>query len=54
MLVSAELALRMFLFFCMKLGEHKWKKVTVSPPKGSKMFFLGFLEKTANVFAEML
>ena len=58
----SALALTIFLIFGMKLGEHKWKKVTEPDfskkyfdplfwvKKGSKMGFLGFCEKTALTF----
>ena len=62
----SELDLTIFLIFCMKLGEHKWKNVTehdfwikkfLTPffgskrgQKGSKMGFLDFSEKSSLTF----
>ena len=43
----SELALRIYLIFCMKLGEHKWKKVT-EPDFLGKLPFCPFGGKSAQ------
>ena len=65
--IFSAMALTIILIFCMKLGEHKWKKVTEPDfskkcfdplfwvKKGSKMVFLGlFWKNGSNIFVEML
>ena len=50
--VFSELAHRFFLIFCMKLGDHKWRKVT-EPDFSEKFWFSQNFGKSAKIGLKM-